>query len=138
MSTVKGSGVTVETETVYKFTDNRAWVKVTIAGRAEESYITNSYDVDSLNLKLVLSLKELVPYASYTYDAETKTYKANEKIYVEQLNASTSDITLTFADDRLAKLEYAITFRSEGIDFTTNSTVILSDYGEVEIDSNIR
>jgi len=133
VSTVKGSGVTVDTESAYKFTENCAWIKVTIAGQSEEEYVTSSYDVERLNRMLFSSIKSLTPYASYAYDAETKTYKATEPVRINDLDASTSDITLTFADGYLVKIEYTASFTSEGVDFTTTSTITLSDFDAVEL-----
>jgi hypothetical protein len=137
-STVKGSGVTVNTKSAYKFTKDCAWVKVTIAGQSEEDYVTSSSDVERLHLKLFQSIKALAPYASYAYDAETKTYKATKPVRIDELDASTTDITLTFSDGYLTKIEYSVSFKSEGIDFTSTSTVTLSDFGTVELDPDAR
>ncbi len=134
ISTVQGSGITVDTESAYKFTEDCAWIKVTIAGQSEEDYVTRSSEVERLQLKLFRSFKALAPYENYAYDAETKTYKAIKPVRIDELDASTSDITLTFADGYLVKIEYTASFTSEGIDFTTTSTVTLSDFGTVELD----
>lgn len=138
VASVKGSGVTVETENLFKFTKDCVWYKATIAGRSEEEYFTSSYDVDRLQLSLFSSLKSMAPYDSYAYDADTKTYKATKPVRIDSLDASTSDITLTFADGYLVKIEYNIAFQSEGIDYTATSTITLSDFGTVELDPNAR
>lgn len=133
VSSTTGTGVAMDTETVYKFDGETAWAKVTMMGQTQESFAPDKESAEMIRDQLIASIKSLAPYASYEYDAETKTYKAKEAIEVASLGASTSDITLTFADGRLVSVKYTITFSQSGIEFTADSTVTISDYGTVEL-----
>lgn len=133
VSSTKGSGVSVDTEVTYKFTKTSAWAKMTAAGKSEESTAPDTASANEVRNQLVDSMKALTPYASYTYDADTKTYKANKAIKIDALNASTSDITLKFADGKLVEIKYSVDFTKENINYTATSTVTLSDYGTVVI-----
>ena len=70
-------------------------------------------------------------YENYEYDAATKTYKANKEIDIEELATSTSDVTLTFADGKLAEIKYSVSFTQGGIAFSATSTSSIFDYGTV-------
>lgn len=131
VSSVTGSGITVDTDVTYKLTADNAWVKFTAAGQSQESYVPDLASVNTLRDQLVDSIEAITPYDGYVYDAATKTYKATKPIRIEALDASTEDITLTFTDGKLTKIVYVITFTEGDISFDTTSTVTLSDYGTV-------
>lgn len=131
VATVNGSGVTVNTETLYKFTKDSAWFKMTVAEQSEESYAPDTASANEVRTSLIQSIRALVPYDSYDYDAATKTYKANTEIRIEALNVSTSDITVTFAGGKLTEIQYTVSFTQNEIEMTATSTVTLSDYGTV-------
>ena len=131
VSVVKGSGVTVDTEVTYKLTATDAWVKIVAGGQNNESYAPDTASANELREELIESIKEMTPYAKYSYDAESKTYKANAPIRIDAMDASTPDIVLTFADGKLAKIEYTITFTQSGIQMEATSVVTFSDYGSV-------
>ena len=128
-STVKYSGVTIESETEYKIKKTMAYAKITIAGQSEQEYTSNLTEINTLRTSLVDSIKSIAKFAKFEYDAETKTYKATEAITIAALGASTSDITITFADGKLAEIKYTASFTQSGIDFYVTSTVTLYDYG---------
>ena len=88
-----GSGVSVGSETTYKFTVDNAYAKMTIADQSQEAYAPNTTEANALRDQLVQSIKDLTPYDSYQYNAETKTYKATKPVEIAALGASTSDIT---------------------------------------------
>ena len=131
VATTTGSGVSVATETYYKFTKDLAWVKMTVAEQSQESYAPDLDSVNEARNALLNSLKELATYDSYKYDAETKTYKATKEINIASLNASTSDITLTFDDGKLVEAKYSISFTQNNIEFSATSTITISHYGTV-------
>ena len=128
---VKGSGVSVETEEIYKFTKTGAWRKVTLAGTSEESYAPDLGSANEARSSLVASLRELASFAKYSYDAESKTYKANTPIRFDELDASTTDVTLTFDRGVLVKIEYRLSFVQENIQMEAHSVITLSQYGSV-------
>lgn len=128
---VEGTGFSMETETIYKFTEDDAWVKMTIAGQSEESYAPGKTEANAARSQMISSIKAISPYAKYSYDAESKTYKANSEIYIAGVGASTSDITLTFADGKLVKGEYTVDVVKNGVTMTAFAVVTLSEYGEV-------
>lgn len=134
-STTYGDGVSVKTETIYRFTKDAAWVKVTVAGQSESMHAPDTASANELRTQLVDSIKSLTSFADYNYDAATKTYKANKNIEIAALDASTSDITLTFNGNKLVEIKYAISFKQMGSSFTVRSTVTLSDYGVVVLNS---
>lgn len=126
-----GSGVSVATESAYKFTKDVIFVKMTVAEQEQEAYITDPELVSVSQKNVVDSILALTPYANYRYDAETKTYKATEPLLIASIGASTDDITLTFENGKLIRLDYAIAFEMNNISFTATATVTLSDYGAV-------
>lgn len=128
---VKGSGVSVETEEIYKFTKTGAWRKVTLAGTSEESYAPDLGSANEARSSLVASLRELASFAKYSYDAASKTYKANTPIRFDELDASTTDVTLTFDRGVLVKIEYRLSFVQENIQMEAHSVITLSQYGSV-------
>lgn len=134
VSSTEGGGVSVDTEAVYKFTKDIAWVQMTMAGQTEESYAPDKESADALREQLIASIKELTSYNDYEYDAASKCYKAKKAIKIDSLNASTSDITLKFANGKLAEIKYSVSFTQSGIKFSATSTVTLSDYGKVTLD----
>lgn len=132
VSTTTGSGVSVNSEVIYKFTEATAWVYMSVAGQIQESYAPDTAYANQARSQVIESIKDMAPYASFEYDAETKTYKATESIAIDALNASTSDITLTFDNDgKLVKIEYTISFVQSDINFTATSTATISNYGTV-------
>lgn len=130
-ATTTGSGVSVATETQYKFTKDNAWVKATVAEQTQESYAPDIASVNEARNSLLNSIKEIAVYDSYKYDEETKTYKATKEINIASLNASTSDITLTFDDGKLVEAKYSISFTQNNIEFSATSTITISHYGTV-------
>lgn len=133
-SSTKGSGMTMDTEVTYKFTEDKAYVKMLMAGQTQEETINDKLTANALRKQMVDSIRELAVFADYSYDAATKTYKAVRDIKIDSLDASTSDITLKFNDDnKLVELKYTVEFEMSGIDFTATSTVTLSDYGTTKI-----
>lgn len=131
VSNTTHSGVSVNSESEYKFTEDEAWVKITIAGESNEAYAPDTASAIQLRSQLIASIKDLTPYKSYEYDPTTKTYKATKPIEIASYEASTSDITLTFADGKLVEIKYSISLTQDNMNFTVNSTVTLSDYGTV-------
>ena len=132
-ATTTGSGVSVNTETVYKFTKNKAWYKMTVGQNSQEDTTSNMSEITTARNQLVDSIKDMTPYDSFEYDAETKTYKASKPIKIASLNASTSDIALKFDGTKLVEIKYEISFKQSGISFNATSTITLSDYGTVVI-----
>lgn len=133
VSATSGNGVTMTTEMIYKFTKDTAWAKMTMGERTQESYAPDTESANEAREQLIDSMKSLTPYASFEYDAATKTYKATKAIEIASLNASTSDVTLTFANGKLVEIKYTVTFTQNEIELSATSTVTLSDYGTVEL-----
>lgn len=128
---ISGRGVSINGENIYKFTNDNAFVKMTLADQSRESYAPDKASANEARSQLVDSIKQLAPYAKYEYDAATKTYKATSEIYIASLGASTSDMTVTFADGKLVEIKYSISYTQEGYNWTADSTVTISDYGTV-------
>ena len=128
------TGITVDTEVSYKFTKNGAYMKMVVTGQTQEETVTDKTTVEELRKQMVDSIKDLANHSDYTYDAATKTYKANKAVEVEALGASTTDITLKFDDNnRLVEIKYTVEFEMMDMEFTGKSTVTLFDYGTTAI-----
>jgi hypothetical protein len=126
-----GSGMTVTTEMIYKFTKDMAWVKATVAGQSQEEFAPDKASANTARNQLIRSLADIAEYSKYEYDAETKTYKAKSKINIESLNVSTSDVTVKFSEGKLAEIKYSVSFKQNGIQFEATATITISDYGKV-------
>ena len=100
-------------------------------GQSDESYAPDRKSANELRDQLVASIKAITSYASFEYDAETKSYKATEEVFIASLKASTTDISLKFADGKLVEISYVISFVQDGISMTGTSVTTLSDYGRV-------
>ena len=79
--------VTTTSKMTVHFTKSRAWARITVAGKSEEETTANKKQVNETRDKLVKSLRDILPYDGYTYDAQTNTYKANKEIYIEAIGA---------------------------------------------------
>ena len=134
--TISTSGFTMDTETTYKFTATDAWVKMTMMGQSEEDYAPDTATANELRAEVLEIIETLTPYEKFKYDADTKTYKANAPIRIDDLDASTPNVTLTFADGKLVKIEYVITFMESGMQMEATSTTTLSEYGTVSFANN--
>ena len=135
-ATTSGNGISVDTETVYKFTKDKAYFKVTAAGQSQDSYAPSVEAANNTRKQLVDSIKDMLPYGSFEYDAETKTYKytASEGVYMEALGEYTNNITVSFIDGKLAQVRYFIEFTQNNIELSADSTITFSDYGNVTLD----
>ncbi|MBQ3489347.1 MAG: hypothetical protein IJA86_02010 [Clostridia bacterium] len=125
------TGMTIEAKSEYKFTKDSAWYKMTMMGQSEEEYAPDKASANEARSMMVASIKSMTAYGDYTYDAATKTYKANKAINIESLGASASDVTLTFANGKLVEIKYALSITESGLELSVTSTVTLSDYGTV-------
>ena len=130
-ATINATGFSMDTEAEYKFTSDAAWVKMTMAGQSDESFAPSVEDANEARDAMVESIKAMAKHEKYAYDAETKTYKAKSAIYIAGVNASTSDIALTFAGGKLVKIAYSVDVVENGISMTATSVITLSDYGTV-------
>lgn len=125
---------TTTTRATYKFTENRAWARITIAGKSQEEDTSDKKQVNEARESFVQSLRDVLPYGSYTYDTQTNTYKANKEIYIKAIEASTSDITVTFDGERFVEIAYEVAFQKNGVAYTVRASITLSDYGTVTMD----
>ncbi len=133
-ASTSGSGISMDTETIYKFTENNAYLEMTMAGDSQKETVNDKATVNELRNQLVASIKDLTGYNKFEYDAQTKSYKAIEAIKIDSLDAYTSNITLKFDNDnRLVELKYSVEFETMGIEFTATSTVTLFNYGTTTI-----
>ena len=129
VSATSYTGITVNAEVIYKFTATAAYVKMTIGSETNESYAPDLTAANSTREMMIASIKAMTPYESFSYDAQTKTYKATAPITIASLEATTDDVTLTFANGKLIQITYNVSFTQSDIAFTATSTVTLSDYG---------
>lgn len=129
ISATSYTGITVNSDVIYKLNANCAYGKMTIGNESDEEFTSNQQEVDSVHQMLLESITTMTPYASYSYDAATKTYKATAPITIASLDATTEDVTLTFAGGKLSQITYNVSFTQSDIAFTATSTVTLSDYG---------
>ncbi|MBQ9805693.1 MAG: hypothetical protein IJW49_04210 [Clostridia bacterium] len=111
----------------YKLTKDLVWIQ------RNAIKLTDEEEIKTFRRALVDSIREIVPYESYQYDAATKTYKATEKIYFSALKTSTQNVTLTFANGRLVEIKYEVKIYAVGDDYTVTATIKLSDYGTTTI-----
>ncbi len=131
-ATVKTSGITVDTAGTYKFTENDAWVSLTAAGQTNSSRAPSEAAANAARNELVNSIKSIAQYGMYVYDYSTKTYKSAVPVEIASLDASTTDVTLTFTNGKLTEIKYTIEFVKDDMDYTADETITIS-YGNVTI-----
>ena len=127
-----GSGALSSRSITYKFNKDKAWIKNRV-GTPYNKTIDDPDEVEELRSALADSLRELLPYKSFAYDAETKTYKATERIYISALKDSTRDMTLKFENGKLAEITYSLKMYSSNTSYTVTATVKITDYGTTVI-----
>ena len=132
-ASVSGSGITVETVYEYKFTADKVYMKLTIAGQSTESTFSDRETVELYRSEHMTSMKEMMKFDCFEYDADTKTYKAVKGIYIAEVDTTVDDITATFENGKLVEVKYSFILVSEGIEMTAVSTITMSDYGTVEL-----
>ena len=137
VSSTTVSDVTATTEMNFKFTKDPAWCKIAMGEESVETFAPTLEEANKTRTDLVDSILALVAFENYQYDAETKTYKATAEIAIAALTeaagteVTTSDITLTFANNKLVEIKYSVSFKQGEIDMTATSTVTISNYGTV-------
>lgn len=117
----------------YKFNKDKAWVKNRGVGSPFNKTIDDPDEVDKMRSDLAKSLREMLDYEKFAYDAETKTYKATERIYISALKSSTKDMTLKFENGKLAEITYSLKMYASNTSYTVTATVKITDYGTTEI-----
>ena len=133
LGTTSAPGFSIQADAIYKFTEGKATITMTIAGSTESESITNKTQVEALRQELIDSIKAIAKHGSFDYDAETKTYKANKNVYIEALDASTSNITIKFDDSgKFIGMDYTVTITEGGMTLSAVSEVTIT-YGDVAI-----
>ena len=130
IATIRTTGVTVESSATYKFTEDNAWVSMTAAGQTQSQYAPSEEAAIQARNQIANSIRDIADYSKYVYDRTTKTYKSTVPVEIASLDASTEDITLTFAAGKLVKIEYTIEFEKEGSTYTADEIITIA-YGGV-------
>ncbi len=116
----------------YKLTKDDAWVRMVQGSSVQEEYASSLVEVEELRGSFLDSLKDMTPYDSFKYDAETKTYKA-DTIYLPLLELPANRITVTFTDGKLTEISYDVNYSINGVAFDITSKITISDYGTTTI-----
>lgn len=115
---------------VYKFTNDTAWYQMIVWGQPYEEFLSTKEKVENQRNHIMNLIEDVSSFDNFKYDVETKTYKATSAITIKDVNVDTTDATITFADGKLAKVEYsALALGGEGVVLTTVMT--FSEYGTV-------
>ena len=126
-------GMSMEVVTEYKFTANKAYMKMTMLGESQEETVTDQITVDAYREQILTLFDGLVTYADYDYDAETKTYKANKAINIPDLD-ETDNVTLKFDDTgRIIEITYSINDVDMGGIIADVEYTMTVEYGNVEL-----
>ena len=131
--TATAKGVT--TTQKYKVTKEKAWVKIVQGSHVQSDYTSSRGEVEVAREKFLKSLKELTPYESFQYDAQTKTYRATESLDLETTGLSADDVTLTFTDGKLTEVSYRVSKLTNGtsLNMIIDSHIVISDYGTTTV-----
>lgn len=127
-SIIKTTGLEMETVTVYKFEKAKGKISVTIAGESESQRLSQS-ETNTYRTALLDSLKPMVKFEDYKYDAASKTYVLTGEFTIVALNAKADTCTLTFENGKLTKMVYTCKMVDSGMTFDVTSTIVFSDYG---------
>lgn len=121
-------------EMKYKLTKDLVWIKNRVVGSPTTTRLTSKDQIEAFRRALVDSIRDIATYEKYQYDAATKTYKATESIYLAALKTSTKDVTLTFANGKLAEIKYTVKIYAQNGSYTVTSTAKIWDYGTTVVD----
>ena len=103
-------------------------------GNTQSDYTSSRGEVDAAREDFLKTLEELVPYESFQYDAETKTYKSTKTIELSKVGLSSEDVTLTFTEGKLTDVLYFVNFPMSSTSvMTIESHIVISDYGTTTV-----
>ncbi len=130
-----GLGVSSKSVAIYKFTWNKALVKVgEVGGESEEIVFSGTADVDALRKELIASMKDIAWHKRFAYDVETRSYKTTMPIRIAAVDEYTRDVAIKFDDNNnLVEIKYAVDYELLGIAFTLTSTITISNHGTTTI-----
>lgn len=114
---------------IFKFTENAIYMYAQSAGQTnEETYETSSLDSAA-------DVVAMLDYDNFTYDAETKVYRAKGKISVPWDGSEPTDATVRFENGKLVEMKYSFTTMDEEshLDMNFDNTVKFTDYGTTVI-----
>ncbi len=123
----------ITTETIYKFTDSRAYAEITV-NEETQSTTVGANEAMALRNSLASSLREVLSYHEFEYDYDDNVYRLNGHMYIAALNTVADSATLTFKNGKLVKFKYKCTIESNGKTVECMSTVVISNYGTTKID----
>ncbi len=129
---VKYSGIEITTTALYKFTETKVYASLTMAGQTAEETATG---LQAANTKkdMINSIKSMLKYGIFEYDAENKIYNLTGDMRIESLNTSAKSATLRFENGKPVELTYTCIVVSNGISMDGETTVTFSDFGTTVI-----
>ena len=131
-ATTKVTGMTMDVITEYKFTANKALLKMTMLGDTMEETVTDQITVDAYREQVVSLLGDYTTHADYTYNADTKTYTANKAINIAGVG-ETDTVTIKFDDaGRITEVAYSIHVVEAGVEMDVEYLLTI-EYGNVEL-----
>jgi len=126
-------GVTAESKMTYKFTEDKAWVKIEAAGQTREDSATGT-DASQAKTQLNNSIKEIAKFDKYKYDAATKTYLLDGDVKLAALgNTKLDTASIKIENGKMSEIKYSCTITTSGVTTTVEATISLYDYGTTVI-----
>lgn len=129
---VKYPGIEVTSTVLYKFTENKVYASVTAAGQTAEDTVSG-IQAATTKRNLIDSIKSMLKYGEFEYDAENKVYNLTGNMRIESLNTSAESATLRFENGKPAELIYTCVIVSNDITMDCEATVSFSNFGTTEI-----
>ena len=105
-------------------------MKMEIPGQdASSQFISGAYEVDEGRDGMLDSMEEMMNFANYDYDKETKTYKSNKKITEITEGKQVTDVVLTVENGKIASISYSYKQTQNNVEMTMSITITFTDYG---------
>ena len=135
VSSAKAGTVTVGTEMFYKVTAEKVYMKVTMGEEVMENIETEG--VAEGIKEMADMFIEFLNYEQFEYDAEAKLYKSKTEKKCIFTEAPTNDVTVKFADGKVAEIAYTTATEESGVTVTTSYTIAYSDYGTTVVTETV-
>lgn len=129
---VKNNGIEITTEAMYMFTDEKAFVALTIGGKTTSNTVKGE-QANATRNDMARSIRTMLEHSEFTYDAENKVYNLTGEAYISSLTTYADNVVVTFKDGKISEIFYTCEVESSGVTMQCEATITISDYGTTVI-----
>jgi hypothetical protein len=124
-------GIQISTVAVYKFTETKVQVSLTVAGSTKTETASGLQAVATRDA-MIKSIQDMLQYGEFEYDKENKVYNLTGRMWIENIGEAKS-AKLKFENGMPKELVYTCTVYSNGIPMDCESTITFTDFGTTKV-----